>query len=304
MFPLFQKAESNFKLFNYNIMMKLHKLSIPLLLIFLLTGLSDCQNKNSDKSFFFIQLTDPQFGMFENNKEFTKETELFEKAVIEINRLEPDFVVITGDLVNDPEDELQISEFKRITSKIHSKIPVYLTPGNHDIGMIPDSMNIHRYINNYGYDKFSFVHKGFKFIGFNSSLIKCNTPVFEQRQYDWLSKELIKGKDVTHTILFCHYPFFIKDFNEPENYSNIEMPDREKYLNLFEANKADAVFSGHLHDNAYSKYGGMELITTSPIGMPHGTVSSGMRIIKIKNGSVIEHNFYELGKIPIAITFD
>lgn len=284
--------------------MKLHKFSIAVFLLLLLTGISNAQSKDSNKPFFFIQLTDPQFGMFENNKGFEKETELFEKAVIEINRLKPDFVVITGDLVNDPGNELQISEFKRIISKIHSTIPVYLTPGNHDIGMEPDSLNITRFINNFGYDKFSFNHKGFKFIGFNSSLIKCNTPDFEQRQYEWLRGELFKGKTIKHIILFCHYPFFIKDFNEPEDYSNIGMTNRGKYLTLFETNKVDAIFSGHLHDNAYAKYGDTELVTTSAIGKPLGTVSSGLMVVKIEKGSIIEHDFYELDKIPITITFD
>lgn len=284
--------------------MRLQKFCITVFLFYLLTGILIAQSKNPNRSFFIIQLTDPQFGMFENNKGFTKESELFEKAVIEINRLKPDFVVITGDLVNDPDDETQITEFKRLISKIHSKIPVYLTPGNHDIGLEPDSLNINRFIYNYGYDKFSFKHRGFRFIGFNSCLIKSNTPYFEQNQFEWLRDELIKSKRTKHKILFCHYPFFIKSIDEPENYSNLGMSNREKYLALFEANKVDFIFSGHLHDNAFGKYGNLELVTTSPIGKPHGSFSSGLRIIKFKKGSIIEHDFYELDDIPITITFD
>jgi 3',5'-cyclic AMP phosphodiesterase CpdA len=242
--------------------------------------------------------------MYEDNRAFYRETELLEKAVLEINRLKPDFVVITGDLVNDPENELQISEFKRIVTKIHSGIPVFLTPGNHDIGMIPDSLNINRYIANYGYDRFSFKHKGFRFIGFNSSLIKFNTPYFEPGQYEWIKKELSRSKRAGHTILFCHYPFFIRSYDEPENYSNIGMTNRKKYLTLFEENKADAIFSGHLHDDAYAKFGEMELFTTSPIGKPHGTISSGLRLVKILKGSEIVSNFYELDEIPETIEFD
>lgn len=283
--------------------MKLSRFVITLLFC-LLTGISTAQNKHQNKPYFFIQLTDPQFGMFENNNGFAKETELLEKAVVEINRLKPDFVVITGDLVNDPEDQSQISEFKRIIAKIHSDIPVYLTPGNHDIGAVPDSLNINRYIDNYGYDRFSFRHKGSKYIGFNSSLIKFNTLDFEQMQYEWLKRILTKSRKARHTILFCHYPFFIKSFNEPENYSNIGMINREKYLTIFKTNNVDAVFCGHLHNNAYAKYGEMELVITNPIGKPHGSVSSGFRIVKISKGSKIEHDFYELDEIPETIIFD
>src|SRR5436190_258702 len=39
--------------------------------------------------FFFIQLSDPQFGMFTGNKDFAQETANFEFAVAAINRLKP-----------------------------------------------------------------------------------------------------------------------------------------------------------------------------------------------------------------------
>ncbi len=58
--------------------------------------------------FFFIQLTDPQFGMFTGNAGFEQETANFEFAVATANRLKPAFVVVTGDLVNKTGDEAQI----------------------------------------------------------------------------------------------------------------------------------------------------------------------------------------------------
>ena len=161
------------------------------------------QNKHDSFPYFFIQITDPQFGMFENNNRFEKETELYEKAVVDINRLKPDFVVVTGDLVNNPTDTSQIAEFKRITAKIDHSIPVYLTPGNHDLKNVPDSTSINKYIKNYGYEWFSFEHKGSRFIGFNSSLIKAKFPYLEQFQYEWLEKELHSSKNARsyHSIL-------------------------------------------------------------------------------------------------------
>src|SRR2546430_15844275 len=83
--------------------------------------------------FFFIQLSDPQFGMFTNDKDFAQETANFEFAVATINRLKPAFVVITGDLINKPGDAAQVAEFKRIVKKIDSAISVYNVVGNHDI---------------------------------------------------------------------------------------------------------------------------------------------------------------------------
>jgi 3',5'-cyclic AMP phosphodiesterase CpdA len=282
--------------------MRYNRIILALLLFVFSPGFLTAQKKQV-KPYFFIQVTDPQFGMFDSNKGFQKETGLYEKAVKEINRLKPDFVVVTGDLVNNPKDTLQIKEFKRITSKIDSKIPVYFTPGNHDIGNVPDSTSIAAFINNYGYDRFSFKHKGSLFLGINSSIIKNNLPQLEQRQYDWLVKTLAKGKKASHIILFCHYPFFINSSDEPEGYSNIGLENRKKYLALFAANKLDAIFSGHLHNNATSKFGKIEMAATSSVGKPLGNAPSGFRIIKVYPGR-IDHVYYGLDEIPGSITFD
>jgi len=118
------------------------KLLYILTLLFFIAGTSFAQKKSPNEPWFFIQITDPQFGIFENNNGFEKETILYEKAVAKINNLHPDFVVITGDFVHDQNSIAQIEEFKRITAKIDPKIPVYYTPGNHDLGQNPDEQTI------------------------------------------------------------------------------------------------------------------------------------------------------------------
>ncbi|MEX2371580.1 MAG: metallophosphoesterase [Bacteroidales bacterium] len=272
------------------------------LLIIILHGISNAQNSGSDTTWFFIQLTDPQFGMFENNEGFGKETVLYTKAVEKINGLKPDFVVITGDLVHDPDDESQIAEFKRITAQIDEQIPVYLIPGNHDVGGEPDKQSLEKYMTNYGYDRFSFIHKGVKLIGINTSLIKADLPGPEKKQYRWLKKEIKKNRDDLPVIMFGHYPFFIHSFDEPEKYSNIGIEKREKYISLFEQLGVGFVFSGHLHNNAYATKGTIEYVITNAVGKPLGDAPSGMRIIKINKG-LISHDFYGLDEIPGKVRF-
>lgn len=280
--------------------MKQIKLIIAIFSVFLITGTGNSQKKSSSAPFFFIQLTDPQFGFIESNKGFGKETELYEKAVNAINRLNPDLVVITGDLVNNIDDRMQIAEFKRITAKINSKTPVYYCPGNHDIGQSPTQQDIDSFISDYGHEKFTFKHKKSTFIGLNSCIIKANTPVLEQLQFDWLKKELSKARRSNHIILFCHYPFFISNFNEPQTYSNIPVETRYRYLTLFKEYNVDAVFAGHLHNNAYAKYGDIDMITTSAAGKPLANVPSGIRIIKVYSDR-IESVYYGLDEIPDII---
>lgn len=272
--------------------------------ILLLAGLiiTNCvaQNKITDCQFFFIQITDPQFGMYESDKGFSKETELYEKAVEAVNRLNPDFVVITGDLVNNRNDRGQIEEFKRITSKINKDIPVWYSPGNHDIGQSPDQASINSFIADYGHDRFSFNHKKNVFIGLNSCLIKSNIPQLAESQFEWLKKELKKGKSADHIILFTHYPFFINTWDEPESYSNIPVESRNKYLDLFKENHVTAVYAGHLHSNVSSKYGDIDFVVTGSSGKPLGADSSGFRVIKVYPDR-IESTFYTLNVIPDKI---
>lgn len=274
----------------------IRKIFISLVLI-LIVGNAFSQKNGQNTPWFFIQLTDPQFGMFENNAGYEKETALYENAVNSINKLNPDFVVITGDLVNDSKSESQINEFKRITSKINKGIPVYFTPGNHDLGNIPDGQSVMKFKKEFGSDKFTFKHKGSVFIGFNTSFIKSDMQPDEKNQYNWLTSELDKALKATHIILFCHYPFFNKAADEPEAYSNIGSAYREKYLSLFESHKVSAVFSGHYHNNAINQYKGIQMITTSALGKPLGKAPSGMRIVKIYPDK-IEHEYVGLEEVP------
>ena len=61
----------------------------------------------------FIQMSDPQFGMYTKNADFAQETANFEFAIATANRLKPAFVVITGDLINKAGDAAQAAEYKR-----------------------------------------------------------------------------------------------------------------------------------------------------------------------------------------------
>ncbi len=277
--------------------MKKNKIILLLILIFIFLPTDVVFGKKPQFPFLIIQMTDPQFGFIENNKDFTKETLLYEKAIEKINSINPAFVVITGDFVNDRSNAGQWNEFDRITGQINKTIHVWLLPGNHDIGRSPSNEDIDQYVSRYGYDRFSFRHKKCLCIGLNTCIIKSGNNELEQRQFEWLEKKLKSGKNDRHIILFGHYPFFIKSPDEPETYSNIKPELRKKYLDLFNQYNVSAVFSGHLHDNAESVSGNTKMVVTSAVGKPLGDAPSGLRIIKVYKDR-IEHEYYPLDLIP------
>jgi 3',5'-cyclic AMP phosphodiesterase CpdA len=255
-------------------------------------------HRSPDKTFSFIQITDPQFGFYSNNNGFNEEVLLYEKAVTKINTINPVFVIITGDVVNDKSNKSQWDEFRRITSLINPGIKVYLTPGNHDIGQDPEKKDIDYYTSMFGSDRFSFGYGNCRFIGFNSCLIKAETPGLEEEQLEWLKEELAAASGARQIMLFCHHPFFIRDLAEPENYSNIKPESRRKYLSLFSEYGVDAIFSGHLHNNASGIFNKSKLITTSAVGKPLADAPSGLRIIQI-SGEEFKHQYFPLDSVRV-----
>lgn len=246
--------------------------------------------------FFFLQLSDPQFGFIDNNKSISAETEAMNKAVTAINQLKPPFVVITGDFVNNSKSKEQIAAYKSMIAQIDSSVKVYMIPGNHDIGKVSRA-SIDNYKKNYGETHFSFRYGDCAFIGIDSNRIKEEDKEREEVQFKWLEQELQKTKDARFKFVFTHCSVFLKRMDEPVNYSNFSLPMREKYVRLFQKYGVNAIFAGHLHNNAYGKVGNMEMITIGPVGKVLGTGYQGMNLVKVYPDRFISE-FIALNQLP------
>ena len=246
--------------------------------------------------FFFLQLSDPQFGFIDNNKSISAETEAMNKAVTAKNQLKPPFVVITGDFVNNSKSKEQIAAYKSMIAQIDSSVKVYMIPGNHDIGKVSRA-SIDNYKKNYGETHFSFRYGDCAFIGIDSNIIKEEDKEREEVQFKWLEQELQKTKDARFKFVFTHCSVFLKRMDEPVNYSNFSLPMREKYVRLFQKYGVNAIFAGHLHNNAYGKVGNMEMITIGPVGKVLGTGYQGMNLVKVYPDRFISE-FIALNQLP------
>jgi 3',5'-cyclic AMP phosphodiesterase CpdA len=270
--------------------------------LFILYTIGGCASrKQSPEPFFFIQMTDPQFGFFTANKDFTKETENFEKAIREANHLHPAFVIITGDLVNKAGDKVQISEYKRIVAQLDKSIPVYHVAGNHDVTNDPKAQDIKNFNKEFGPDHFTIKYKGMHAIVLNSLYFKSPSGVQLQAnsQDKWLRNELKKAKKerASSILIFQHHSWFLTDPLEKNDYFNIDSATRKTYLDLFSTSGVTHIFAGHYHRNSLGKSNNIEMVTTGPVGKPLGKDPSGFRIISI-NGDKVTHKYYSLDSIP------
>jgi 3',5'-cyclic AMP phosphodiesterase CpdA len=256
-----------------------------------------------EEPFFFIQMSDPQLGFANYNKDFDYETRNMERAIAVVNRLRPDFVVITGDLVNSYNNTAQLDEFARLLTLFSASIPVYLIPGNHDIKKLETGDELSPYIKRYGYDRFSFEHKGARFIGIDSNPIKESFAPLRSAQDSWLEGELSATSANAPIFVFTHHPPFIHSIKESDTYSTFSRADREKYMALFAKYGVNAVFAGHVHNHSSGEAKGVEVITAGPITKPLGTEGfSGMNLVKIWPGG-FSSEFIALDKFPASVEF-
>ncbi len=254
--------------------------------------------------FFFVQLSDPQMGMFADNRDFAQDAANFEFVVSAINRWRPAFVVVTGDLVNRGGDAAQIAEYRRIAAKIDPAIPVHNAAGNHDVQNVPTPATLAAYRAIFGPDRYAFRAPGFAGIVLNSTVIhspnQCSDELAAQEQ--WLRAELARARaeGTRHIVVFQHHPWFLQDAAEPDQYFNIPLARRAPYLALFHEAGVRWLFSGHYHRNAEARDGDLVNVTTGPVGKPLGGAKSGLRVVIVRDTG-IEHRYHELGDLPARI---
>lgn len=279
----------------------LYKIIVFLALPFIISG---CASIRYTKEFTFFQMADTQFGFFNENKEFSRETRNFEKAIAETNRLKPAFVIICGDLVNKPGDMAQINEYKRIAAKLDPAIKLYNVSGNHDVENTPTTAALQFYQQQFGPDRYTFRSGNIFGIVLNSSLIKdpAKAPAEAAAQELWVRTALedAKNSGSRNIMIFMHHPFFLDSADEPNQYFNIDIDKRKMYLDLFDKYNVRQIFAGHYHRNAGGRAGNIEMITTGPVGRPLGSDSSGFRIVNV-DGTSVNHKYYALDSLPARL---
>ena len=268
-----------------------------------------------NKNVSFVQMADPQFGMYSSvskfsdadkaerrqrgiNIEYTgpvleglaKETSLFTEAIETANKINPDFVVICGDMVHNSDSDEQFQELIRISRLLNEDIKLYWVAGNHDVGDKPTRAGLAQYKEQFGEYNYSFQEENCYFIVLNSSI--CYDPGSVPDEWDilisFLEKELQIAASVQqrHKIIFMHHPLYLNDPNEGDNYFVIPSARRAKIIDLITEYDVSAVFTGHLHRNNYKKIGNTELVSTGPVGFPLGEDPSGIRHVRVDDNSL------------------
>lgn len=221
----------------------------------------------------------------------------YEKAVAMANELAPVFVVMGGDMVDDPVSDEQYREVLRITGRLDA--PMHWVPGNHDIGRDgdrPTRDGLAAYRDRFGPDHYAFVHGG-------TTVIVVDTPVWVHadrlprewdRQLRFLRSALGEAQERPGPTIVCgHHPLFTRDPDEPDSYWNVPLERRTLLLDLLDRHGVSTYLCGHWHRNGGGRYGGVEVAVTGPVGYPLGDDPSGFRVVDV-GGDGVDHDYVPL----------
>ncbi|WP_226573920.1 metallophosphoesterase family protein [Acuticoccus sediminis] len=180
----------------------------------------------------------------------------------------PEFVIHLGDMVHPlpslPSYGDAVAEAKRILSPLEA--PMYLIPGNHDVGDKPmpgmpaapaTAEDVAKYREAFGPDWQVFEHGGCRFVLLDAAVI--NTGLEAEAEQRAFAEATLSAPFDGRTLVFIHYPPFILAPDEPSNYDNLDEPGRSWLVDLLKRTGVSAVFSGHVHNFFYNRLEGMEL---------------------------------------------
>ena len=193
------------------------------------------------ENFSFIHITDTHLAthyFFENPESIGDTSEMVDlrEVINDINLINPEFLLITGDLIN--EGELEDFENRRNFSKAvrllsELEVPVYLVSGNHDLGgwdSTPPAQGSARwnwwkffgwnwlsappaaeltytqdYSFDYGVTHFTGMESYINYDGFRWSTYGGES--FISSQLQWLNADLAAASESQLKVLFYHYDF-------------------------------------------------------------------------------------------------
>ncbi len=164
---------------------------------------------------------------------------VFERAVEQLNILQPEFVVSVGDLIQGGTEDLakldrQWQEFNGFIAKLH--MPFFYVPGNHDIG---NKVMDKTWRQRFGRSYYHFVYQDVLFLLLNSEdPPKTKTGQFSKNQITWARDVLQKNAKARWTVVFVHRPVWAD-----KDVAKTGWLDVEQAL----ADRPYTVFAGHRH---------------------------------------------------------
>ncbi|MCH5216057.1 MAG: PQQ-binding-like beta-propeller repeat protein [Muribaculaceae bacterium] len=189
------------------------------------------------------------------------------KVVDEINNLDYDMVIVSGDLTNTGSDE-ELLNVKKILDKINRQI--YIVPGNHENNWSQSAGATYKKL--FGDDRFKAKIDDILLIGINCGpYMKMGNGHIKREDLAWLDKELSQT-DAKRVISINHYPL------------NADLDMYDEYTALLHEHPVITHLCGHYHQFKKYKAGEIECLVNRALDMKNNDY--GYTIIEITNDSI------------------
>ena len=234
--------------------------------------------KNISGDFNIIQIADAHLG-------YTMSAQRFNKYIEEINELNSDVVVITGDLIDDNTPYEDMVEGAKGLGNLKTKYGVYFVYGNHDKGY---------------YNRRNYTDKELR-----EELKKNNIIILEDDYIELDNNVVIVGRQDSQVLNRKDMQELVKDIDVNNKYVVVLDHEPTDYDNEEKA-KVDLVLSGHTHGGQVIPLGILGEIL-GPNDKTYGIekrgdtsfiVSSGISDygMTIKTGAISEYNYIKISK--------
>jgi len=267
--------------------------------------------------FTFVQLTDPHIG--KSYVPGNEKKELLKKIRVITEDLQPDFIVISGDLVDWYNSRFHAATYPDFVDVLVTcTVPVYTLPGNHDryehglklfYAPYMDLSSYHRYLNplsdyvfDYGSVNFIMLNSGYDY----SRWENCpESSGLTDLQMDLLEHQW--GNTTLNHIIIMHHPA-VNEINDkglgkvpnslPSGNDECIAFHRAEFISYCQENNVSLVLCGHTHENhVYTSEG---TVPDDPFAWPlfvqtdTATLKkerSGGRVIVIHQGIVESYEY-------------
>lgn len=205
--------------------------------------------------------------------------------------IEPDFVVVLGDLVEDDSPKNDKNNISYIRNSLKNlKCPAYYAAGNHDLRNLTESGLKRLFGQNRLY--YSFDSNNLHFIVLFSKVIENGNIEIPKEQIEWLKKDLEKTNK--KSVVFVHHGLAEQDLTgnpwfegKPEK---CLIKNRKSVRKIFEkSGRVIAVFNSHLHWDKKHAHNSIPYFTIQSLVENEdnkGIASEAYAVVTIKNNKI------------------